>query len=86
MSNEETKKKIINRLRTIKGHIEGIENMIEDDKPCKDVITQILAIKSSVNKVGHIIIENKASDCLNSKEMGEDELKDLLKLIFNYNK
>ncbi|MBJ2354967.1 metal-sensitive transcriptional regulator, partial [Sphaerochaeta sp. S2] len=41
----DNQKKIINRLRTIKGHIAGIEKMVEEGKPCDDILVQIAAIR-----------------------------------------
>lgn len=85
MIDEEKKKALINRLRTIKGHINGIEKMIEEEKNCEDVLIQITAVKSSIEKVGHIIIEDHAKECLlgniNDKEEVERVLKTVIKFI-----
>lgn len=64
MSREAAKKDILNRLKTIKGHITGIEKMVEDDKSCDDILLQIAAIKASVHKVGLVIMEEHAKECL----------------------
>lgn len=58
------KKDIIFRLRTIKGHIDGIEKMVEEGKTCDEILLQIAAIKSSIEKVGYSILENHAKECL----------------------
>jgi CsoR family transcriptional regulator, copper-sensing transcriptional repressor len=63
-SAEEKRKDIINRLRTIKGHIAGIERMIEEGQSCEAVLAQILAARSSIGKVGLLVMENHAHDCL----------------------
>ena len=60
MNREEEKKRILNRLKTIKGHIGGVEKMIIEDKPCEDVVLQIGAIKASIPQVGSIIMEEYA--------------------------
>lgn len=81
----EPRKKIINRLRTIKGHIAGIEKMIEDEKPCDEVLVQIAAIKSSVNKVGLAILENNAESCmLETDENGKVDKEDVKKVIQSF--
>lgn len=64
MSREAARKDILNRLKTIKGHITGIEKMVEDDKSCDDILLQIAAIKASVHKVGLVIMEEHAKECL----------------------
>ncbi|MBS7528624.1 metal-sensitive transcriptional regulator [Fusibacter paucivorans] len=87
MSNTDSKKKIINRLRTIKGHIQGIENMVENDKSCEEILIQIAAIKQSIHKTGLAIMEEHASHCFVEDEaMDKEKMEELIKLIFNYTK
>jgi DNA-binding FrmR family transcriptional regulator len=81
------KKKILNRLKTIKGHIQGIENMIEADKGCDEVLLQIAAVKQSVHKVGLAIMESHASSCfIEDEQMDKQKMEELIKLIFNFTK
>ncbi len=81
----EPRKKIINRLKTIKGHIAGIEKMVEDEKPCDEILIQIAAIRSSVNKVGLAILENNAESCiLTSDENGNVKEEDVRKVIQSF--
>jgi len=83
----DSKKKIINRLRTIKGHIQGIENMVEDDKNCDEILIQIAAVKQSVHKVGLAVMEEHAATCfVDGDEVDKEKVEDLIKLIFNYSK
>jgi DNA-binding FrmR family transcriptional regulator len=86
----EDRKKIVNRLRTIKGHIAGIEKMIEDDKGCDEILIQIAAIRSSVNKVGLAILENNAESCLfKSAEDGkisQEEVRKVIQSFINFTK
>ncbi|KXG78996.1 metal-sensitive transcriptional regulator [Thermotalea metallivorans] len=83
MSKEKAKNDIIGRLRTIKGHIAGIEKMIEEDKPCDDILLQIAAIKASVHKVGLVILEEHAKDCLIHAEEGEKVEKEKIEKVLN---
>lgn len=90
MPTEEAKKGIVNRLRTIKGHIEGIERMIDEGKPCDDVLLQIAAVKSSIHKVGLVIMEDHAMECLMTDENGnvinKDEMENVIKTLVKYSK
>ena len=87
MATEEQKKKIINRLKTIKGHIQGIENMVEADKGCDEILIQGAAVKQSIHKVGLAIMESHASECMmDENQMDKDKIEDLIKMIFNYTK
>ncbi len=64
INSEKSKKKIINRIRTIKGHLAGIEHMIEEGQACDNILIQVSAVKSSVHKVGIKILEEYALNCL----------------------
>lgn len=57
-------KKILTRLARISGHVEGIQKMIEAERPCPDVIMQIVAVRSSLNKVAHLIVADHMEHCL----------------------
>jgi len=86
----EERKKIINRLRTIKGHIAGIEKMIEEGKECDEVLVQVAAVRSSVNKVGLAILENNAEACIfKDTEDGlvtQDEVRRVIQSFINFTK
>lgn len=87
MADQEQKKKIINRLKTIKGHIQGIENMVESEKNCDEVLVQVAAVKQSIHKVGLAIMEAHASQCfVEDEKMDKEKMEELIKLIFNYTK
>ncbi|OJV63261.1 MAG: hypothetical protein BGO41_11270 [Clostridiales bacterium 38-18] len=87
MATDDQKKKIINRLKTIKGHIQGIENMVEADKGCDEILIQVAAVKQSIHKVGLAIMESHASECMmDENQMDKEKIEDLIKMIFNYTK
>lgn len=81
MPNKSTKDEVLNRLRTIKGHVAGIERMVDENAPCKDVLLQILAIRSSVEKAGIFILENNVSECLVSDNIPPQEKQKVEQLI-----
>lgn len=86
----DNKKKIVNRLRTIKGHIAGIEKMVEDGKSCDEILIQVAAIRSSVNKVGLAILENNAESCLlgSSKDgkVDQEEVRKVMQSFISFTK
>lgn len=88
MANEEARKNVLNRLKTIKGHIAGIEKMVEDGKCCDDILLQIAAIKSSVHKVGLMIMEENMMECLTKDKDGNPvdrvQLESLMKSLIQY--
>ncbi|MBL4935134.1 metal-sensitive transcriptional regulator [Clostridium sp. YIM B02515] len=63
-----SKKDIQNRLKRIEGQVKGVQKMIESDSNCKEVLIQIAAIRSALNKVGGIVLENYAKNCITDEE------------------
>ncbi len=79
---------LIKRLKRIEGQVKGIQKMVEDDRYCVDILTQISAIRSAINKVGTIILENHMKGCVsesikegNSEEMINELMKTIDKFI-----
>jgi DNA-binding FrmR family transcriptional regulator len=60
------------RLKTIEGHIRGVQRMLEEDEYCIDVIRQIQAVQSALNKVSKIILEEHMNTCVTTAIRGED--------------
>ncbi len=88
---EEIKKvePIINRLRRIEGQIKGIQKMVNEEKYCGDILTQIAAARAALNKVGGLILENHTKNCLkNYLENKEDDttLDELIDTMIRYTK
>lgn len=61
---EETKKKLNKRLKTIEGQIRDVQNMINEDKYCNDILIQLLAINKSIKSVSNEIFKNHLSTCV----------------------
>ena len=86
MAEKDTKKAVINRLKTIKGHIQGIEKMVEEEKDCQEVLLQVAAVRASLQKVGVIIMENHTQSCLLKDEIDREEREKVIKVIVDFMK
>ena len=75
---------VIKRLKTIRGHIQGVEKMIDDGKNCDEIMQQLTAIKASVEKVGWLIIRDHAADCLMSEPVTKDEVNKTIQRIAQF--
>jgi DNA-binding FrmR family transcriptional regulator len=62
----------LRRLKTVEGHIRGIERMIEEETYCIDVIRQIQAVQAALNKISTIILEEHLNSCLITAVRGDD--------------
>lgn len=52
------------RLKKIIGQVQAIDRMVDEDIPCEDVISQVNAAKSALNKVGQIMLEGHIKNCV----------------------
>jgi DNA-binding FrmR family transcriptional regulator len=59
-----TKDQLLNRLRRIEGQVGGIERMVEDDRYCIDILTQISAIQAALDKVALGLMDEHARHCV----------------------
>ncbi len=62
----------LRRLKTIEGHLGGVIRMVEQDAYCIDVIRQIQAIESALNKVSTQILENHLNSCVTTALRGNN--------------
>ena len=60
------------RLKNIEGHVRGIERMVEEDAYCIDVIRQIQAVQSALNKISTMVLENHLNSCVINAVRGDD--------------
>lgn len=61
-------KNLLNRLKRTEGQIRGIQRMIEEDKECIDIITQLSAVRSSIDRVMGFIVAENLKTCLENPE------------------
>lgn len=79
----ENTKAVLNRMNRAIGHMEAVKNMIEDGRDCSEVLIQIAAVRSAINNIGKIILEDHINHCLvDAIETGDEQvLKDLNEAI-----
>jgi CsoR family transcriptional regulator, copper-sensing transcriptional repressor len=66
-----TKEQLQMRLRRIEGQVRGIEQMVEDDRYCIDVLTQISAVQAALDKVALGLLDGHARTCVIGAEPDE---------------
>ncbi|TYB83728.1 MAG: metal-sensitive transcriptional regulator, partial [Kosmotoga sp.] len=64
MENLEDKKKVINRLKRAEGQLRGLQRMIEEDRTCTDILTQVSAVISALSKISEMIAKTYAKKCV----------------------
>jgi CsoR family transcriptional regulator, copper-sensing transcriptional repressor len=58
------KRSALNRLKTVRGHLDGVIGMVEDERYCPDIMKQVSALQGSLEKVNRILLENHVETCV----------------------
>jgi CsoR family transcriptional regulator, copper-sensing transcriptional repressor len=77
---------VLNRLARIEGHVRAIKRMVEEDTPCPDVLTQIAAVRSALNSVGRVILEDHLQSCMVDAVEKDDYKRALKDLKYSLDK
>lgn len=92
LSSNNDKELLIKRLNRIEGQVKGIQKMVEEERYCVDILVQISAIRSAINKVGNIILENHIKGCVSNSikngelEKSEELISELMETINKFTK
>lgn len=57
-------KKIMNRLKRSDGQLQGVLNMMEEEKECVDIVTQLSAVRSSIDRTISLIVAENLVECV----------------------
>ena len=60
-----TNSKYITRLKRSEGQLRGIQKMMEEERDCVDIITQLTAVRSSVDRIIELMITENLTSCIN---------------------
>ena len=81
---ENVKKRAVHRIKIIQGHLKKVQQMLEEDAYCVDVVHQSRAVQSALKKLDALIIEEHLNTCVIDQIKGGEEIKtteELLKLF-----
>jgi len=78
-----TREQLLKRLRRIEGQVRGVQGMVEDDRYCIDVLTQISAVQAALDKVALGLLDEHARHCVMGAEAGEqaDKTEELMAAV-----
>ncbi len=68
---------LLARLRRIEGQIRGIQRMLEEDRVCEDIVTQLMAARSSLDQVGVRLLDHHVERCLCNDEAPEQAVRNM---------
>lgn len=55
---------VLLRLRRVEGQVRGVQRMVEEQRECREIVTQLAAIKAAVASLNQLVAESYARDCL----------------------
>lgn len=77
--------KVINRMKRIEGQIRGLIKMMEEGKDCREVVTQMSAARSAIDRTAALIVAQNLEQCIieeqKSVESREDIIKEAVQLL-----
>ncbi|MDR7523746.1 MAG: metal-sensitive transcriptional regulator [Armatimonadota bacterium] len=68
----ERRQKITARLRSVAGHVRGIERMVEEGAYCVDVMRQVLAIQKALDRINAMVLEDHLEHCATTAIRSQD--------------
>ena len=79
-----TKSKYITRLKRSEGQLRGIQKMMEEERDCVDIITQLTAVRSSVDRIIELMITENLTSCINDPLEDPQAQKESLEKAVKY--
>jgi DNA-binding FrmR family transcriptional regulator len=64
MPTQETRRQILNRLKSVDGHLRGVIKMVEEDAYCMDVIKQLQAVQGAIERINALLLADHLQTCV----------------------
>ena len=87
MPTPESRTQLLNRLKSVDGHLRGVIKMVEEDAYCMDVIKQLQAVQGAIGRVNAILLADHLQTCVTTAVRGDEPherervIKELLALF-----
>lgn len=72
MPTVEGRRQIVNRLKSVDGHLRGVIKMVEEDTYCIDVVRQLQAVQSAIGRVNALLLQDHLQSCVTTAVRGDD--------------
>lgn len=73
---------VINQLKRVRGQLDGIIGMYQDERSCVDIVRQVVAARNSLSRVAKDLLTDEAGRC--SRERKTEELQAIISELFKY--
>lgn len=78
MKTDVEKQRVLNRLRRLEGQVRGLSKMVEEDRPCTEILTLLAGIRGALDGIGELVLENFLEECRSS---GQQDPKTVLEAV-----
>lgn len=68
---EANRRRVLNRLKRARGQLDAVITAVENDAPCRDVVTQLAAVTHALNRAGFTIVATAMEECIASPDTPE---------------
>ena len=76
MAHQHNRGPILNRLARAEGHLRSVRTMLEEDRPCPDVLLQLAAVRAAIDKISRMVLEDHLDACIvNAVTTGDAEVE-----------
>ncbi len=69
---DETTQDVLSRLKSIEGHVRGIQRMMESGSYCIDIVNQVLAVQRALHKVNQLVLDRHLHTCVTTAMRSQD--------------
>lgn len=76
--NADTRDSALLRLRRIEGQVRGIQRMVEEERPCADIVNQVASVEQALSGVTKLLLTSHLRHCASSSPKAVDEVVDLI--------
>lgn len=78
---EEARTRVLHRLRRLEGQVRGLQQMIEDGRSCREVLTLLAGVRSAISATGDVILETYVATCAPDLATDPDHVRELVKVV-----
>lgn len=69
---------MLNRLRRLEGQVRGLYKMVEEERPCPEILTLLSGVRGALDGVGQAVLENYLAEC---QGQGTGEVRSVLEAV-----
>lgn len=81
----EVDQKVINRAKRAEGQLAGVIRMMEDNRECMDIVTQLTAVRSSIDRIIGLVVAENLVECVNNpdedSEVQQEKIEKAMQMI-----